>query len=95
VRAWPDEAKTVIRPSPSKSGTVRITDSNNFPASKTIAAALVMIEPGGLRELHWHPNADEWQYYIAKGCVGHTTYVVDVVGTSAGGNRNGRVSGVH
>jgi oxalate decarboxylase len=46
------------------SGTVRITDSSNFPASKTIAAALVELEPGGLRELHWHPNTDEWQYYI-------------------------------
>ena len=22
------------------------------------------IKPGGMRELHWHPNADEWQYYI-------------------------------
>ena len=48
-----------------KSGTVRITDSNVFPVSKTIAAALVEVEPGGLRELHWHPNTDEWQYYIA------------------------------
>jgi oxalate decarboxylase len=47
-----------------KSGTVRITDSNNFPVSKTIAAALVEIAPGGMRELHWHPNTDEWQYYI-------------------------------
>jgi oxalate decarboxylase len=47
-----------------KGGAVRIVDSSNFPASKTIAAALVEIEPGGLRELHWHPNADEWQYYI-------------------------------
>jgi oxalate decarboxylase len=47
-----------------KNGTVRITDSSNFPASKTIAAALVELEPGGLRELHWHPNTDEWQYYI-------------------------------
>lgn len=47
-----------------KSGTVRITDSGNFPVSKTIAAALVEVDPGGLRELHWHPNADEWQYYI-------------------------------
>ena len=47
-----------------KSGTVRITDSSNFPVSKTIAAALVEVDPGGLRELHWHPNADEWQYYI-------------------------------
>jgi oxalate decarboxylase len=48
-----------------KSGTVRITDSSVFPASKTIAAALVEVEPGGMRELHWHPNTDEWQYYIA------------------------------
>jgi oxalate decarboxylase len=46
-------------------GQVRITDSSNFPVSKTIAAALVEVEPGGMRELHWHPNADEWQYYLA------------------------------
>lgn len=46
-------------------GTVRITDSTVFPASKTIAAALVEVEPGGMRELHWHPNADEWQFYIS------------------------------
>jgi oxalate decarboxylase len=32
--------------------------------SKTIAAAHVILKPGGLREMHWHPNADEWQYYI-------------------------------
>ena len=48
-----------------KGGTVRITDSSLFNASKTIAAALVEVEPGGMRELHWHPNADEWQYYIS------------------------------
>lgn len=48
-----------------KGGTVRITDSRNFPASKTIAAALVELEPGALRELHWHPNGDEWQYYLS------------------------------
>jgi oxalate decarboxylase len=47
-----------------KSGTVRITDSSIFPVSTTIAAALVEVEPGGMRELHWHPNTDEWQYYI-------------------------------
>jgi oxalate decarboxylase len=45
-------------------GQVRIVDSHNFPAATTIAAALVEVEPGGLRELHWHPNTDEWQYYI-------------------------------
>jgi oxalate decarboxylase len=46
-------------------GQVRITDSSNFPAASTIAAALLEVEPGGMRELHWHPNADEWQYYIS------------------------------
>jgi oxalate decarboxylase len=46
-------------------GRVRIVDSSNFPAASTIAGALVEVEPGGLRELHWHPNTDEWQYYIA------------------------------
>ncbi|MER9299289.1 cupin domain-containing protein [Mesorhizobium sp. M0621] len=47
-----------------KQGTARITDSNVFPASRTIAAALVEVEPGAMRELHWHPNTNEWQYYI-------------------------------
>ncbi len=46
-------------------GTVRIVDSRNFPAASTIAAALVEVEPGAMRELHWHPTNDEWQYYIA------------------------------
>ena len=46
-------------------GSVRIADSRNFPASTTVAAALVEVEPGCLRELHWHPNTDEWQYYIS------------------------------
>lgn len=46
-------------------GQVRVVDSSNFPASTAIAAALVEVEPGALRELHWHPNADEWQYYIS------------------------------
>jgi oxalate decarboxylase len=45
-------------------GTARIADSTNFPASKTIAAALVEIQPGAMRELHWHPNTDEWQYFV-------------------------------
>jgi oxalate decarboxylase len=52
------------QPIRSRSGTVRITDTSVFPASKTISAALVEVEPGGMRELHWHPNTDEWQYYI-------------------------------
>ncbi|MFI5914728.1 oxalate decarboxylase family bicupin [Dactylosporangium sp. NPDC051541] len=46
-------------------GQARVADSTNFAASDTISAALVEIEPGGLRELHWHPTDDEWQYYIS------------------------------
>jgi oxalate decarboxylase len=45
-------------------GTVQIADSRNFKVSTTVAAAMVTLKPGGLREMHWHPNADEWQYYV-------------------------------
>ncbi|KAI0841055.1 Bicupin, oxalate decarboxylase/oxidase [Hypoxylon sp. FL0890] len=45
-------------------GEVRITDSKNFPVSKTVAAAHVIIQPGALREMHWHPNADEWNFFL-------------------------------
>jgi len=48
-----------------KGGEVRIVDSSNFKVSTAIAMAMVTLHPGGLRELHWHPNASEWQYYIA------------------------------
>jgi len=47
-----------------KSGEVRIIDSSNFKIATTVAAAIVTIKPGGVRELHWHPNADEWQYFF-------------------------------
>lgn len=53
-----------VEPVRCRGGTVRIADSRTFPASVTVASALVEVQPGGLRELHWHPNADEWQYYI-------------------------------
>ena len=46
------------------SGEVRIVDSRNFPVATNIAMAHVTLKPGALRELHWHPNADEWQYYV-------------------------------
>ncbi|PIA97794.1 Oxalate decarboxylase OxdC [Cercospora beticola] len=46
-------------------GSVRITDSRNFPISKTVAAAHLDIEPGAMREMHWHPNADEWSFFIS------------------------------
>lgn len=48
-----------------KSGSVQIADSTNFNVSKTVAAARVVVKPGVMREMHWHPNADEWQYYVS------------------------------
>jgi oxalate decarboxylase len=45
-------------------GEVRIVDSTNFPVSQKIAAAQVTLKPGAIRELHWHPNVSEWQYWI-------------------------------
>jgi oxalate decarboxylase len=46
-------------------GEVRIVDSSNFPVSTSISAGLVRIKPGGIRELHWHPNASEWQFWLS------------------------------
>jgi oxalate decarboxylase len=45
-------------------GETRVVDSTNFPVAANIAAAMVTIKPGGLREMHWHPNVSEWQYWI-------------------------------
>jgi oxalate decarboxylase len=45
-------------------GEARVVDSRNFPISTGIAAALVTIKPGALREMHWHPNKSEWQYWL-------------------------------
>lgn len=52
------------QPIKTKGGKVRIVDTTNFSATTTISGALVEIEPGAMRELHWHPTNDEWQYYI-------------------------------
>ncbi|MBD0319253.1 MAG: oxalate decarboxylase family bicupin [Gemmatimonadetes bacterium] len=54
-----------LEPTRVAGGQVRIVDSSIFPASSTVAMSLVEVEPGGMREMHWHPNADEWQYYIS------------------------------
>lgn len=45
-------------------GTMRLVSENEFPISTTMTGGLLRIKPGGMRELHWHPNADEWQYYL-------------------------------
>jgi oxalate decarboxylase len=64
------EEKFVFRPASMKAtkatagGEVKIVDKKLFPVTD-IAAAIVRVKPGGMRELHWHPLADEWQYYVS------------------------------
>jgi oxalate decarboxylase len=53
------------RPDTYPGGTNRLVSQRQFPISTTVTGALMQIKPGALREPHWHPNADEWQYYIS------------------------------
>lgn len=57
---WHGNSKS---PEPSPGGSTKIIDRHDFPIT-TMAALIMEIEPGALRELHWHPDADEWQYYM-------------------------------
>ncbi len=47
-----------------RGGKLWLVDSSKFPISKTVTGAVLELEPGALRELHWHPTADEWQYVL-------------------------------
>ena len=46
-------------------GTLHLVSQKEFPISTTITGAIMTLKPRGLRELHWHPNADEWGYVMA------------------------------
>lgn len=48
----------------SEGGWVIVADVADFPVSKDMAGALVKLNAGGMRQLHWHTNLDEWQYVI-------------------------------
>jgi oxalate decarboxylase len=56
-----------------KGGKLWVLDANTFPISKTISGAVLDLEPGALREPHWHPDADEW-HYVLKGKVNVTMF---------------------
>ncbi|QFZ92119.2 cupin domain-containing protein [Synechococcus elongatus] len=43
---------------------LRLASAKEFPASFNMAGAILRLEPGAMRQLHWHPNADEWQYVL-------------------------------
>lgn len=53
-----------VKPIVSEGGSIRILDQSNFPACSSTSIAMVEVEPGAMREIHWHSNADELQYYI-------------------------------
>ncbi len=46
-------------------GRDRVVTIKEFPINNTLTSVLQEINPGGIRELHWHPNADEWQFYLS------------------------------
>lgn len=48
-----------------KGGYTKIVSSLEFPIQKTLTGLRMNIEPGAMREIHWHPNADEWQYVMS------------------------------
>ncbi|KAF9525390.1 oxalate decarboxylase [Crepidotus variabilis] len=53
-----------VAPTQVNGGTYKIIDSSTFAISKTIAASEITLEPGAIRELHWHPTQDEWNFFI-------------------------------
>ncbi|MGA7585751.1 MAG: cupin domain-containing protein [Rouxiella badensis] len=49
----------------SENGSIHIVSSKEFPISQTMTGVIEIMKPGAVREMHWHPNANEWQYYIS------------------------------
>ncbi|MBX9688130.1 MAG: cupin domain-containing protein, partial [Candidatus Obscuribacterales bacterium] len=45
-------------------GTFNLVSQKEFPISSTMSGAILKLKPFAIREMHWHPNADEWQYYL-------------------------------
>jgi len=45
--------------------TQRVVSSKEFPISVSMTGSIIELQPDALREMHWHPNADEWQYYLS------------------------------
>jgi oxalate decarboxylase len=41
-----------------------LVSSKEFPIQTTLTAVRMDLQPGALREMHWHPHADEWQFYV-------------------------------
>jgi oxalate decarboxylase/phosphoglucose isomerase-like protein (cupin superfamily) len=48
----------------SDGGWVIVADVTDFPMSEHMSGALVKLNAGGMRQLHWHTDQDEWRYVI-------------------------------
>jgi oxalate decarboxylase family bicupin protein len=46
-------------------GSIKILDPTTFPIASTFSAALITVEPGAMREIHWHTTSDEWNYFLS------------------------------
>lgn len=57
-------ALSQVKPTELDGGSVRIADTRVFNVSTTISVAEVTVQPGAMRELHWHPTQDEWGYFM-------------------------------
>ena len=49
-------------------GTAKEANVTGFPVSEKLAGVYMTLEPGALRELHWHANAAEWAYVLEGNC---------------------------
>ncbi len=54
-------------------GSAREVTVAELPISEDLAGVSMWLEPGGLREPHWHPNAAEW-FYVLAGEIGMTLF---------------------
>jgi oxalate decarboxylase len=52
-----------IAPNKFDGGSTKVIDHRQFPET-SLSALIIDLEPGALREIHWHPDADELQYYV-------------------------------
>ena len=48
-------------------GLYKASSTANFPASDKLSGALFKLNPGGLREMHWH-NPNEWGFVLNGTC---------------------------
>lgn len=52
----------------SAAGSAKEANIDEFPVSEKIAAVSMRLEPGSIRELHWHAIAAEWAYMLSGHC---------------------------